>query len=147
LHAIAKAAKEQSEVRRYYGALMQVHDPQLAAQAVQIALSSEIPPQADSMRLQLVFTLSREQPQLSWNTFTNNSEKLLAPSTSFAPLVVAQYVPEIYWNSTPLSDLEPWVRAHAPAEMSPAVERGMETARFKFAEKSALVREADAYLH
>jgi len=147
LHAIAKAATEQSEVRRYYGALMQVHDPQLAAQSAQIALSSEIPPQSDSLRLQLVFTLSREQPQLAWSTFRNNSEKLLAPSTSFAPLVVAQYVPEVYWNATPLSDLETWVRAHVPAEMSSAVERGMETARFKFAEKTALVREADAYLH
>jgi hypothetical protein len=31
--------------------------------------------------------------------------------------------------------------------MSPAVERGMETARFKLAEKAALVGEADAYLH
>jgi hypothetical protein len=31
--------------------------------------------------------------------------------------------------------------------MSPAVERGMETARFRLAEKTALVREADAYLH
>jgi hypothetical protein len=31
--------------------------------------------------------------------------------------------------------------------MSPAVARGMETARFKVAEKTALVREADAFLH
>jgi aminopeptidase N len=147
LHVIAKAATAQAEVRRYYVALMQVRDPQLAARSVQIALSSEIPPQAESIRLQLIFALAREQPQLAWNTFTKNSEKLLAQQVSFAPLIVAQFVPEIYWNATPLSDLEAWVRARVPAEMSSAVARGMETARFKLAEKTALVREADAYLH
>jgi aminopeptidase N len=147
LHAIAKAATEPAEIRRFYSALMQVRDPQLAARSVQIALSSEIPPQAESVRLQLIFVLAREQPQLAWNTFSNNSEKLLAQQVSFAPLIVAQFVPEVYWNGTPLADLETWVRAHVPAEMSSAVERGMETARFKFAEKTALVHEADAYLH
>jgi len=147
LHAVARAATDQSELKRYYVALMQVRDPELAARSVQIALSSEIPPQADSLRLQLIGVLAREQPQLSWNTFSNNSEKLLAPHVAFAPLIIAQFIPEIYWNGVPLSDLEAWVRAHVPAEMSPAVERGMETARFRLAEKTALVREADAYLH
>jgi aminopeptidase N len=147
LHAIARAATDQSELERYYTSLMQVRDPKLGAQAAQIALSSDIPPQADSMRVQLIFRLAREQPQLAWTTFSNNSEKLLAQQVAFAPLIVAQFVPEIFWNGVSLSDLETWVRAHVPAEMSPSVERGMETARFKFAEKTALVREADAYVH
>jgi aminopeptidase N len=147
LHAVAKAATDESELERYYVALMRVRDPALGARAVQIALSSEIPPQADSVRLRLIGVLAREQPQLSWNTFSNNSEKLLASQVSFASLIIAQFIPEIYWNGVPLSELEAWVRAHVPAEMSPAVERGMETARFKLAEKAALVGEADAYLH
>jgi aminopeptidase N len=147
LHAIARAAADQTELERYYVALMQVRDPKLGAQAAQIALSSDIPPQADSLRVRLIFVLAREQPQLAWTTFSNNSEKLLAQQVAFAPLIIAQYVPEIYWNGVPLSDLETWVRAHVPAEMSPSVERGMETAHFKFAEKTALVHAADAYLH
>jgi aminopeptidase N len=147
LHAIAKATTEQAELERYFVALMRVRDPQLAARAVQIALSSDIPPQADSLRFQLIGVLAREHPQLSWNTFSTNSEKLLAQRIDFAPLIIAQYVPEMYWNGVPLPDLESWVRAHVPAEMSASVERGMETARFKFAEKTALVREADAFLH
>jgi hypothetical protein len=53
----------------------------------------------------------------------------------------------MYWNALPLPDLETWARAHVPAEMSASVDRGMETARFKFAERKALVREADAFLH
>jgi aminopeptidase N len=50
LHAIAKAATEQSELERYFVTMMRVRDPQLAARAVQIALSSDIPPQAESLR-------------------------------------------------------------------------------------------------
>ena len=147
LHAIAKAATEEAELERYFVALMTVRDPQLAARAVQIALSSDIPPQAESLRLQLIGVLGREHPQLSWNTFSTNSEKLLAQHTDLAPLIIAQYVPAMYWNALPLPDLETWARAHVPAEMSASVDRGMETARFKFAERKALVREADAFLH
>jgi hypothetical protein len=138
---------EQSELERYFVALMRVRDPQLAARAVQIALSPDIPPQADSLRFELIGVLAREHPQLSWNTFSANSEKLLAQRVDLAPLIIAQYVPEMYWNGVPLPDLETWVRGHVPAEMAASVERGMETARFKLAEKTALVREADAYLH
>jgi hypothetical protein len=114
---------------------------------VQIALSSDIPPQAESLRLQLIGMLSREHPQLSWKTFSTNSEKLLAQQVDLAPLIIAQYVPAMYWNALPLPDLETWARAHVPAEMSESVDRGMETARFKFDEKKALVREADVFLH
>ena len=65
---------------------------------------------------------------------------------SFAPLIIAQYVPQFFWRGVPLVELEAWVRAHVPAEMSPDVDRGMEMARFKLAEKAILVRDADAYL-
>jgi len=52
----------------------------------------------------------------------------------------------VYWNGVPLSDIEAWVRAHVPSEMEPYVERGMDTARFRFAEKKMLVAATDAYL-
>jgi hypothetical protein len=55
-------------------------------------------------------------------------------------------VPEYFWDGAPLEQIESWVRAHLPAEMSAHVERGMETARARRAEKQLLVREADAYL-
>jgi len=47
----------------------------------------------------------------------------------------------------PLVELEAWVRAHVPAEMSLDIARGLEAARFRLAEKAALVREVDASLH
>jgi len=146
LHAIARAAKDETEMRRYYGVLPAVRDQALAQQAVQIALSPEIAPQADSLRLQLIMRLAGEHPQLSWQVFRDNSERLLKPMAANAPLVVADHLPEVYWNGVPLSDIEAWVRAHVPSEMEPYVERGMDTARFRFAEKKMLVAATDAYL-
>ena len=51
LHQLARGAKNLSEIERFYSALAQVRDPQLAEQAAQIIMSSEIPPQALQARL------------------------------------------------------------------------------------------------
>jgi aminopeptidase N len=145
LHTIARAAKDETELRRYYSALMAVRDPLLARQAAQIALSTEIPAQADALRLHLIAHLAAEHQQLSWQVFRENSERLLKPFAADAPLIVAQYLPEAYWSGIPADEIEAWVRAHVPAEMSQNVDSGMEVVRFRVAEKDRLVRAADAY--
>ena len=146
LHEIAKSAHGETELRRFYESLMLVRDPKLAEQAAQIALSGEIPAQADSLRLQLIGALTGYHPALGWKTFTEHSEALLKPLSNFAPFVVAQYMPQGFWNATPLDQLETWISAHVPAEMAPNVARGMEAARFQVALKKALVPAADGYL-
>jgi aminopeptidase N len=146
LHALAKAAKDEADMERYYTALMSVRDPQLAAPAAQIALSPELPPQSASIRLRLVFGLADENGPLSWSTFSDHVDTLMSPFPSSASLRLAQYVPSYYWDSVPLDQLEAWVRAHVPSEMSANVERGMETARFRLSEKEALVPAADSYV-
>jgi aminopeptidase N len=146
LHAIAKTAKNETELRRYYSVLMLVRDPQLAAQAAQMAMSPEIPPQAGSLRLFMLGGMTRENPRLAWATFSQNSEKLTAPFGEMAPLIVAQYTPEIFWDSAPLDEVETWAKAHAPAAMAGSIARGMESARFRFAEKTALAQAAESYL-
>ena len=146
LHALAKTAKNETELTRFYVALAHVRDPALAKQAAAIALSPEIPEQAASLRLRLVAMLDDENPALSWETFTHNADALLAAFPQYAPLIVAQQVPEIFWNAVPLDTLETWVRERTPAPMQPNVTRGMEVARFKLAEKTALTHAADAYV-
>ncbi len=146
LHAVAKSARNETELRRYYTALMQVRDPQLAAAAVKIAFSSEIPPQAESLRLWLVFALSEAHQQLAWKAYVDHLDALLAPHQPSGPLYIAQYSPEMFWRSVPLDELESWVRGHLPQEMAPDLARGMETARFKVAEKTLLTRAADQYV-
>ncbi|HEX4151427.1 MAG TPA: M1 family aminopeptidase [Steroidobacteraceae bacterium] len=147
LHTIAKQAKDETERERYYLALASVRDPKLALEVAQIALSDELPPEAASLRLQMMLALAAEHKRLSWDTFTANEKRLLEAVPSEGPLILAQIVPSVYWDAVPLDQLESWVRGHVPAEMSDAVARGMETARFKLKEKNALVAAADAYVN
>jgi aminopeptidase N len=146
LHTIAKQASEETEQLRYFSALMEVGDPELAAQAAAIALSQEIPTQGARWRFGLVVRLAGLHKALAWSTFTANAEALLAPNPKYAPLIKAQYVPGYFWDCAPLEQIEAWVRAQVPAEMADNVARGMELARFKRAEKEALVPAADAYV-
>ncbi len=146
LHAIAKSAKNETEAQRYYSALMNVRDPQLTTQALAIALSPEIPAQAEAMRVRLVFDTANYQPQIAWQSFTKNADRLLAPMSSYGPLVLAQYVPEGFWNAVPLPQLESWIKARIPAELAPELSRGMEAATIRSDQKRALVPAADAYV-
>jgi aminopeptidase N len=145
LHTIAREEKDDTAQRRYYLALMNVRDPALAQQAAQIALSKELPPQAEDSRLRLLGQLVNRHPELAWTSVTENIDQILVPFPKYAPLIIAQ-LPEFLWDGAPLEQIEGWVRAHLPAEMSAQVARGMETARARTAEKQLLVRETDAYL-
>jgi aminopeptidase N len=146
LHQVARSARDEAELRRYYGALMTVKDPALAEQAAGIALSSEIPPQAGSLRLGLIVRIGTDHPALSWTTFTHNAPALLSPFTRYIPLISAQQVPAWYWSGVPITEIEAWVRAQVPAEMSANIERGLQTARFRLAEKERLLPAADAFV-
>ncbi|MBV8667012.1 MAG: ERAP1-like C-terminal domain-containing protein [Burkholderiaceae bacterium] len=146
LHAVAKTAKNETELRRYYTALMNVRDEGLAKQAAEIALSPEIPEQAAAQRLNMVATLDDEHPLLSWQVLTGHLDALMAAYPQYGPLILSRNVPEQYWNAVPLDELETWVKAHVPEPMLPNVARGMEVARFKLAEKAALVQATDAFI-
>ncbi len=146
LHALAKASKNESESRRNYVALMHVRDPELAKQAIAIALSSEIPPQEESMRPFLVRAVGDYNPRLSWTTLVANTDRLLKPLGTFEPIAIAQYVPDGAWNAAPADEIEAWAKARIPAEMAPNLARGMESVHFKLARKAILNTAADAYV-
>jgi aminopeptidase N len=147
LHALAKATKDDTSLERYYAALARVRDPKLAAQVVQIALSDEIPPQANTLGRYLILALAREHPQLSWQAYTANLGRIMESfSSAERPLRIAEQTPAAYWDALPLDQLEAWARANIPAGAFGNLARGMETARYLAAQKSSLVKAADAYL-
>ena len=147
LRAIARGSKDETEMRRYYGALMAVKDPVLARQAVQSVLSSAISPQADALRVELIMQLADRHPALSWTVFTENHVRLLKPFAGEAPLIIAQYIPATYWSAIPAAQIETWTRSHLPADLQGNVDRAMETVRFRSERKDLLVSSADALLH
>ncbi len=146
MHDIAKSAQDETEQQRFFLALMGVGDPALAVQAAAIALSPEIPPQGARWRMRLVVRLANLHHQLAWTTFKNNAQILLAPNPKYAPLIMAESVPVLFWDCVPLDELEAFVRERLPAEMAPNIARGMEGARFNLAEKERIVPAVDAYL-
>ncbi|HEV2271954.1 MAG TPA: M1 family metallopeptidase [Steroidobacteraceae bacterium] len=146
LHTLAKQSDDEAEKTRLYAALSMVRDPKLSAEAARIAVGAEIPPQLAILRLQMFFGMANERPQLAWTTFRDNIGPLLAPLGNLAPLVEAQYVPQLFWDSMPPDQMEAWLKAHVPAEMAPQLGKGMEGARFQVAEKAQLVPEAEAYV-
>jgi len=75
--------------------------------------------------------------------FSEHAHELLVSQGTFEPLMEAQYVPQLFWNSAPLDQIEAWVRSKVPAEMAPEMARGMTAARLKVSEKELLVQEAD----
>lgn len=146
LHAIAKSAKNEIQMRTYYPAMMWVRDPALAKKAAAIVFSEDIPKQADGIRIQLALTLSENNPALSWSLYTQNYEKLIAPMMPEGTMMMTQFTPDIFWNSIPLDQIETWMKAHAPAELTPFIVRGMEGAHTKLAEKELLTKATDAFL-
>ena len=146
LHTLAKAAKDDAAQRRPYLALAAARDPKLAQHVAGIALSSELPPQAIQLRVDMIGTLRQEHPQLGWDTFAANVEMLMSPAGNLAPLFEAEFVPQLFWNSLPPDKMEAWIRAHVPAEMNDYIEKGMESARFQYSRKQELVPAADAYV-
>jgi aminopeptidase N len=139
LHAIARVATNVAERRRAYDALASVRDPQLAQQVLAIALSPELPPQARSLRLELVAQVAEQHPQLSWRFFQEHNDELLAGRSQFERILsVAEFVPSTYWDAAPLDELGAWVRGHLPAEAGPYIARGLARARFRLQEKQRL---------
>jgi aminopeptidase N len=145
LHDIAKAARDETEQQRFFLALMDVGDPALAVQAAAIALSPEIPTQGARWRMRLVVRLANLHPELAWRTFKDNAQMLLAPNPKYAPLIMAESVPVLFWDCVPLDELEAFVRQSLPEEMAPNIARGMEAARFNVAEKERIVPAIGAY--
>ena len=144
LHAVARSAKGEAELNRYFGALMNVRDPALAARAVDIALSAEVPIEADAQRMNLIAAIADANPGPSWEALRRNYDRLMAPQANFAALATAEYLPQIYSRGIPLAEIETFVRSKVPAEMAQELAHGLEAARLRVAHEALLRQQAEA---
>lgn len=146
LHALARRAKTEAGLERRYATMALVRDPKLAEQVVQIATGTELPPQALQVKLSMIAELQEYHPKVAWTAFSAHAQELLAPAGALEPLFLTQLIPGYFWNSLPPGQLEAWLRAHVPAQLSANIAKGMETVRFKILEKKTLMKAADTYL-
>jgi aminopeptidase N len=49
---------------------------------------------------------NNQNPALSWQTFSDNVAALVQSYRPYGPILLAQYSPQVYWNSLPLNQLE-----------------------------------------
>ena len=146
LHALARSAKDPALLSHAYLSLALVSDPKLAAQVATIALSSDLPPQATSLPYSLLFGLARQHPELAWHAFSTTDKDLFSQFGPDAPVLVVEYIPQVYWRAAPLPEIDTWLGAHVPRELTTAREHYMEQARLRVAERSALLPAADRYV-
>ncbi|HEY1727222.1 MAG TPA: M1 family metallopeptidase [Candidatus Baltobacteraceae bacterium] len=147
LHKVALTARDVPEVGRFYGALVTIRDPKLAAMALQAVMTDPLPPQAQSNKLRLIFESADWNPKLSWTFFERHGPDLLKDFSEFdRALFMADALPDIYKDAEPPSVIAVWVQARSPAGAAPYIKRGLAAARVKLAEKARLVAELNAEL-
>jgi aminopeptidase N len=147
LHAIAKASQNETEVRRYYGALAEVRDPNLVRQTLDILVSGELPPQAAGSRTRMITEMAPNNPPVVWQFYKAHVDELTASRSEFQRALSIANIPQSFWNAAPLEELEAFVKTHdRPAPPAQLVARAMERARFSLALRARLVPAADAYV-
>jgi aminopeptidase N len=144
LRALVRSARDETEFRRYSNALALVPDARLAAGVLALALSPEIPAQADAERLQLVYAVAELHPALSYRFLQANAARLFKANSVEDSVFVAQELPEIYWDAAPINEVVAWTKAHTPAEAAPELARGSERARYRVTVRARLDAQADA---
>ncbi len=144
LLTLVRSARDETEFRRYSAALATVPDPRLAQRVLDLALSPEIPAQAESERLALVYAVAERHPALSYRFLHDHADRLFRANSTEDSVFLAQELPEIYWDAAPLDGIVAWVKAHTPREAGPELSRGEERARFRLQTRGLLDAQADA---
>jgi aminopeptidase N len=145
LHALAQSTKEPALAGQYRGALMRVRDPELAQRALQIAISSEVPPQQRNAAYGYVAVVSEWNPKLAWAFFQAHNAELTGRMSAFEKtLGLGNGVPEIFWDAAPPDELAAWLTANLPAGAAPYIAKGIAQARTDGAIRTRLRDEARA---
>lgn len=144
LEALMRSARDETEFRRFSGALARVPDARLAARVLALALSSEIPAQADAERLTLVYAVADLHPALSFRFLKAHADRLFKANSVEDNVDVAQELPEVYWDAAPIDEVIAWTKAHTPPEAAPELARGAERARYHLTARARLDAQADA---
>jgi aminopeptidase N len=147
LHQFAQTTKDPTIASRIRGALMHVRDPKLAARALDIAMSSEVPPQQDSSRFGLVATASDWNPKLAWAFLQAHSDALTKRFSLFEKMLsLSNGVPAIFWDAATPDQLEAWLKANLPPRAGEYITKGVARAKTDGAIRERLREDVRTFL-
>jgi aminopeptidase N len=147
LHQLALNAKDPTLAARYRGSLMHVRDPQLAARALEIAMSNEVPPQQTSSRFGYIATATDWNPKLAWTVFQANSDTLTKRFSLFEKmLTLSNAVPQIFWDAATPDQLEAWLKKNLPPTANEYITKGLTRAKTNGAIRDRLREDVRAFL-
>ncbi len=147
LHQLAQTSKDPTVASRYRGALMHVRDPKLAARALDIAMSDEVPPQQERTRFRLVASASDWNPKLAWTFFQAHSEPITKRMSLFEKMLsLSNVVPATFWDATTPDQLEAWLKSNLPPRANEYIAKGMSRAKTDGAIRERLREDVRAFL-
>ena len=146
LHALAKSSQNETEGQRYFSALETAKDPKLAEEGMEIAISSEIPPQAANAIPQLVGSNVDWNPALTYAFMKAHAKDVFKVFTGMDLVFVALFVPPSFAAAAPLDDVQPWVTSLVPPGSDAYIQRGMASAKLRLQLETRIVEQADAAL-
>src|SRR5947209_1704759 len=147
LHQLAQTAKDPTLAARYRGALMHVRDPKLAARALDIAVSTEVPPQQEGSRFGYVATATDWNPKLAWSFFQAHSGALTKRFSLFEKMLsLSNAVPAIFWDAATPDQLEAWLKANLPPRAAEYITKGMIRAKTNGAIRDRLREDVRTFL-
>jgi aminopeptidase N len=145
IHALAQHAGDPQLASDYRGILMHVRDPALAERALQIVISSEVPPQQAMQRRRYVYAVADRNPKLAWAFFQAHADTLTSNLGVFDRIqTLAKAVPERFALAAPPGELEAWLNAHLPRTAAPYIARSIQRARTDAAIRTRLAAEMRA---
>ncbi len=142
LHAVAKSAGNTGAFYRTYGALAAVIDPALARDVLAIVASSEIPPQANWLRLEMVRTVAERHPKPAFEFFINNTAIIFSTLTPLGWVFGAQSLPSSFRDAAPLGEVAATIKRRAPKGSDIFIQRGVARAQFELMLQARLDEEA-----
>ncbi len=146
LRAFADHTTSDGDRNEAFAALAHNRNDALAAAALQIAMSKEIPPQDAFAPLNMAAAAGDFHAVRAWRFYRRHANELLAPVGPMSVLFSLNIVSQGFWRGAAEPEIEAWLRARAPPAMSAALADTLERVRVFARQQTRIVASTDAAL-
>lgn len=144
LMQIGMASTNPTEMFSYLGAAFSAKDPALAQQS--LAMTLQLPPQFAPYAPYIVSFVAQQNPQMAWQFYTQNVDKLLSSQSEFEKIGALTGVAGGFATLIPADQIEAFLKSHVPAAASAEIAKTMEDVHTRQSIEDRLLPQIDAYL-